>query len=1227
MLIVFISAFHLFNDILHRYRRSRSPTQTEPATEQPATMSSSLSKDTRPSQAIKFFGDEDNQCYEITESDIVVYGTKSRSDHGSSKVKLKNIVDYKWEVKNYPGHLIAVHLDGKCVAYVIKGMVRVISGEKRALIKGMTGEVYDIQFAHNEKQRILACAEASMLHIYKVDVLPDNLVCNLLLEIEDPLLNYIPKYDKVSWCPYVPDEASDTDDDASQLLVWSRGNCCHCFNINTVLSSYGNGRHSASSITEGALKLMDNAIIVTWVALSPDGTTLSVGSDDGYIRFYQVYFHEKEPRCLHQWNPHNGKPISSFFFLDNLTKTSADAYWKYALTGANRNTEFKIWDCGTWDCLQILSLRSNETDNLSFIADIDRTASYLIVSSVETSVAYVIQLINDVISTEKTDEDDFEKNANGKSPTEIVNRDDANKKVSVFMKSISEFPLSSPMLSFSIVDASVRKYKCQETESLLAEDLDDYDEENATYCVVVHMFVVQPKSVQDCHIIYQPTVSETAEVGSSLSSGGNYVDVLLDSSGQWNPEEPIAPEKTLEKTEFESFSAKSYIKASKSPKPPLTVPQKSSHPVNLMTPDSFNTMSSETKQTEAVSSEVMSTILMLASVTNSSNANQKSIENMNILNLVNNKVIEDREQQKHQRTNNSQNEFSDSNDNSGQHVCDRLPSGGSSPSREVQQILSINDYMIPQQNKSFYSEKSTTNDNVQRTDVENGSAFGERKFEKNAAKSAGNHKEWSEFSNLPNIPIKHAVQSNQSKADLSDSSELKDVNSKLDRLINQMQNQSLHISELKAELAQVKKQNAELMDNVKRTQYNAEFKTSKLVEDCFGRLEKEHKQRWESLISTRNAQNRELKESVMHLLNQFLFNQFPEKQSNMLTSEVQKQITSVIMAKLDVIEQHFQNEISQKLTTTDKILKENIAQVCRSKNIIDAFGNSVVAGVQNGLQNAYVHSMSNTLIPAYEKSSREMFKQLHETFSLGIKEVMEQFDSYLCQIQPMKAKFDDMWGKIENFHKYLDTVLVEQRANGNNNCIEIKKELKSLESNIVRVVTDIIQKEVRKNFETQAASLEDSVLSAVRSQAHTPAPSMYDVQDQIKFLLFQGQINKAFHQALIANDLTLVEYTLEKADHKAVFHPCVLEQTVLLSLIQQISADMDNHTAIKQQYLSDAICNLTHNDPITKEHAPRVLRELYKNCQNFLANYPKSTLSTGVKMAMMAITGMVPKVL
>lgn len=105
--------------------------------------------------------------------------------------------------------------------------------------------------------------------------------------------------------------------------------------------------------------------------------------------------------------------------------------------------------------------------------------------------------------------------------------------------------------------------------------------------------------------------------------------------------------------------------------------------------------------------------------------------------------------------------------------------------------------------------------------------------------------------------------------------------------------------------------------------------------------------------------------------------------------------------------------------------------------------------------------------------------------------------------------------------------------------------------------------QVSKGFESQAASLEDSVLSAVRSQAQTP--SVFDIKGQIRHLLDQGQTNKAFHQALIANDLVLVEFTLETADIKDVFNPCTLEQTVLLSLVQQLSADMTAYTGTRHQ--------------------------------------------------------------
>lgn len=99
---------------------------------------------------------------------------------------------------------------------------------------------------------------------------------------------------------------------------------------------------------------------------------------------------------------------------------------------------------------------------------------------------------------------------------------------------------------------------------------------------------------------------------------------------------------------------------------------------------------------------------------------------------------------------------------------------------------------------------------------------------------------------------------------------------------------------------------------------------------------------------------------------------------------------------------------------------------------------------------------------------------------------------------------------------------------------------------------------MRKSFENQVA--------AIRSQTNTPAP-MYGVKDTIRHLLLQGQINKAFHQALLANDLSLVEFTLKSADHNSVFTPdCCLEQKVLLSLIQQISADMSDHNELKQKY-------------------------------------------------------------
>lgn len=77
-------------------------------------------------------------------------------------------------------------------------------------------------------------------------------------------------------------------------------------------------------------------------------------------------------------------------------------------------------------------------------------------------------------------------------------------------------------------------------------------------------------------------------------------------------------------------------------------------------------------------------------------------------------------------------------------------------------------------------------------------------------------------------------------------------------------------------------------------------------------------------------------------------------------------------------------------------------------------------------------------------------------------------------------------------------------------------------------------------------------------------------------LLQRGQLNAAFQQALSASDLGLVVLVCEKTEPSRVFSctgaqgqaaRCILQQPVILSLVQQLSADLGHRTELKHRYL------------------------------------------------------------
>lgn len=248
-------------------------------------------------------------------------------------------------------------------------------------------------------------------------------------------------------------------------------------------------------------------------------------------------------------------------------------------------------------------------------------------SDIKNRGLYVLQIEKPVVQSADTSATSTTPNETNVEVEKVENR----KSPSAFIKSITEFPLSSPILSFGIVDAEVRRYKCNYNDNYLLDDMEEYDEEsNSLYCVVIRMYLVQPKSVQECRVLYQPTVPLYTDVGSTLS--GSYKDTTADlptdnvldnfNNGNANP----ATENPMNVTSPKSNKSDSV--------------QPAASRISLMTPDSFNSPGKKTP--DGVSLEVLSTIRMLANVQSPPDAKKKA-ESLNILNLVNNKSLEEHE--------------------------------------------------------------------------------------------------------------------------------------------------------------------------------------------------------------------------------------------------------------------------------------------------------------------------------------------------------------------------------------------------------------------------------------------------------------------------------------------------------------------------------------------------------------------------------------------------------
>ena len=108
----------------------------------------------------------------------------------------------------------------------------------------------------------------------------------------------------------------------------------------------------------------------------------------------------------------------------------------------------------------------------------------------------------------------------------------------------------------------------------------------------------------------------------------------------------------------------------------------------------------------------------------------------------------------------------------------------------------------------------------------------------------------------------------------------------------------------------------------------------------------------------------------------------------------------------------------------------------------------------------------------------------------------------------------------------------------------------------------------------------------------TPPPCLcspaapVDVRAELTAQLRAGQYEAAFSRALGLQDVATVGWLAAQAEAGAVLgrDPCPLSQMVLLSLVQQLSADLTTHLAPKLAWIREAALALNPRDPALARH-------------------------------------------
>jgi len=97
---------------------------------------------------------------------------------------------------------------------------------------------------------------------------------------------------------------------------------------------------------------------------------------------------------------------------------------------------------------------------------------------------------------------------------------------------------------------------------------------------------------------------------------------------------------------------------------------------------------------------------------------------------------------------------------------------------------------------------------------------------------------------------------------------------------------------------------------------------------------------------------------------------------------------------------------------------------------------------------------------------------------------------------------------------------------------------------------------------------------------------------ELQNLVSQGQQERAFAMALGKNDLGILLWLCSKMEPKSLNGPPPMSQIIIMSLLQQLSAELESDSTLKLRWIKACLGLLQPSDPHIAGNASRVLSQL-----------------------------------